>query len=94
MRIRRESRAGFLMLLTIFSRAAWAQTPPGAAFPNTSELSDQKPGSILVYNFYTSNTDTPATTNTELNLTNTHPTTAVTVHLFLIGERGSHPTAS
>lgn len=75
------------LFLTLGFRAAVAQTPPGTAFPNTSELSDQKLGSILVYNFITAVGD-PATTNTELNLTNTHPTMPVTVRLFLVREAG------
>ncbi|HMV84796.1 MAG TPA: putative Ig domain-containing protein [Blastocatellia bacterium] len=76
-----------MLLLMFFSGAVWAQTPPGTAFPNTSELSDQKLGSILVYNYITAGGD-PATQNTELNLTNTHPTTPVTVRLFLVRETG------
>ena len=84
---RRLTAALTFLLLAVFSGTVWAQTPPGTAFPNTSELSDQKLGSILVYNYITTVGD-PATTNTELNLTNTHPTMPVTVRLFLVREAG------
>jgi hypothetical protein len=37
-------------------------------------VGDQKPGSVLFYNRYTSNPSNPLSEDTALNLTNTHPT--------------------
>ena len=76
----------WLLLLSLVARA---QLPPGIQFPAASELSDQKLGSVLVYNFYTSS-GTPATTNTAINLTNAHASTPVTVKLFWVnGSNGN-----
>ena len=58
---------------------------PGAIFPAASEASDQKAGSVLVYNIYTSNTD-PTKQNTRINMTNVHPTRPAFVHLFFVAE--------
>ena len=58
---------------------------PGGIFPATSEASDQKAGSVLIYNIYTSSTDT-AKQNTRLNLTNLHSTLSANVHLFFVAE--------
>ena len=58
---------------------------PGAIFPTASEASDQKAGSVLVYNIYTSNTD-PTKQNTRINMTNVHPTLPAFVHLFFVAE--------
>ncbi len=56
---------------------------PGAIYPATSEVSDQKAGSVLYYNLYTSAT-TPTLQNTRINLTNTNPTVGIAVHLFFV----------
>jgi hypothetical protein len=58
---------------------------PGNALPAAAEMSDQKAGSVLIYNVYTSSTD-PTKQNTRLNLTNTHPTLPAYVHLFFVAE--------
>ena len=39
---------------------------PGLQFPAGSEASDQKPGSILFYNYITSSAASPITQNTRL----------------------------
>jgi hypothetical protein len=84
------TKAVWAFLLLLIPAVSMAQTPPGTPFPNTSELSDQKPGSILFYNYYTSNPDAPQTQNTEFSLTNTHSSTAVSLHMFFInGTNGS-----
>lgn len=44
---------------------------------------DQKPGSILIYNFYISDSS-QKDADTVINLTNTNPNQSVTVHLFFV----------
>jgi hypothetical protein len=54
------------------------------SLPVNVSLSDQKPGSMLVFPLYTSSTTTPTTHDTRWTITNTSDTEDVTVHLFLI----------
>ncbi len=61
---------------------------PGLAYPNTAEVSDQKTGSLLFFNYYTSSTAPPAMQETEISITNTHPTTGVTLRLFFVANNG------
>jgi subtilisin-like proprotein convertase family protein len=58
---------------------------PGGILPATSEASDQKAGSVLIYNVYTSSTD-PTKQNTRINMTNVHQTRPAFVHLFFVAE--------
>lgn len=77
------------LMLALVSTAK-AQLPPGSEFPAASELSDQKLGSILIYNYYTSDIANPNTTNTTISLANAHAMTAVAVRLFFVrGNNGS-----
>ncbi len=57
---------------------------PGGPVPARSELSGQKAGSVLIYNLYTSNSASPNTQNSRINLTNIDPTRSVFVKLFLV----------
>ncbi len=57
---------------------------PGSVFPATSDVSDQKPGSVLFYNLYTSSIGALNAQNTRLSVTNTNPRLPVGVHLFFV----------
>ncbi|MEP7273401.1 MAG: SdrD B-like domain-containing protein, partial [Acidobacteriota bacterium] len=56
---------------------------PGEFFP-TGTINDQKAGSVLFYNYYTSSASIPNLHNTRINMTNTNPAQFVFVHLFFI----------
>jgi hypothetical protein len=56
---------------------------PGLPTPEASAVSDQRPGSLLFYNFYSSSASNPALENTRINLTNT-ASDNVFIHLFFI----------
>ena len=69
--------------LLLASSAAFA-ADPGVPYPATSEVSDQKAGSILFFNTYTSSASAPAAENTRINITNTSSTSPAFVHLFFV----------
>jgi len=83
--IRREiqSTIGILLVLVMASISA-AAADPGAVYPTTSDVSDQKMGSLLFFNYYTSSSCCPSQENTRINLTNTHQSANVMVHLFFV----------
>ncbi|MFN0110450.1 MAG: hypothetical protein ACKVZH_16465 [Blastocatellia bacterium] len=66
--------------LTVSIKAA----DPGMVMPVDSALSDQKAGSILVYNVYTSSVTNFLSQNSRISLTNTSDTTQSNVHLFFV----------
>jgi hypothetical protein len=53
-----------------------------SSFPQYA--SDQKAGSVLFYNIYTSTPDSSEAENTRVNITNTNSTTGIAVHLFFV----------
>ena len=71
-----------LIIMSSFALAA----DPGLPLPATSEASDQKQGSVLVYNSYTSGATSGNTQNTRINITNTSTASGVSVHLFFVSE--------
>lgn len=78
------------LLSAIFALALTASATfaadPGLAYPPASEVSDQKAGSVLVYNIYTSGAATGATQNTRVNITNTSSTSVAFVHFFFVAD--------
>jgi len=56
---------------------------PGSLAATTSPISDQKPGSVLIFNVYTSSSN-PIQQNTRVAITNTNQTLPAFVHLFLV----------
>ncbi|MGE0104561.1 MAG: hypothetical protein AB7H86_12925 [Blastocatellales bacterium] len=77
-----------LTMLAIFAVAMMSisalAADPGAPFPASSQVSDQKAGSLLIYNFYTSSATASNTDNTRINITNTSDQSGVFVHLFFV----------
>ena len=72
-----------VVTLVMMSMAAFA-ADPGSAYPATSEASDQKAGSILFYNYYSSDGSNTSSKNTQINITNTSSTDATVVHFFFV----------
>src|SRR5262245_16090886 len=71
-----------LVVLSSFALAA----DPGLVYPPTSEASDQKQGSVLIYNVYTSGATSGTTQNARLNITNTSTSSGIAVHLFFVSD--------
>ncbi|MFN0109837.1 MAG: hypothetical protein ACKVZH_13360 [Blastocatellia bacterium] len=73
-----------LVVMSSFALAA----DPGLAYPAASEASDQKAGSILFYNVYTSGATSGNTQNTRINITNTNSAVGANafVHLYFVAE--------
>ncbi|MFN8001241.1 MAG: hypothetical protein U0X75_09530 [Acidobacteriota bacterium] len=55
-----------------------------SAVSSATILGDQKPGSVLFFNRYTSSASNPARENTMINITNTSATQSTFVRLFLV----------
>ncbi len=67
----------------VFTLAVQA-ADPGLPLPDQAALSDQKPGSVLIYNLITSSAAAPNDENTRITLTNMHSTAYVAVHLYAV----------
>lgn len=65
---------------------------PGIPIPPASEVNDQKPGSVLFYSYFTSNSSSyftsssssSASQDTRISITNINPSNNVAVHLFFV----------
>lgn len=83
----RTSRKLTLSLLALFAlvvmSASALAADPGSPYPATSEVSDQKAGSLLIYNYYNAGSGGEGSSNnTRINITNTSSTDSAYVHLF------------
>ncbi|HEX4949242.1 MAG TPA: hypothetical protein VFZ34_21375, partial [Blastocatellia bacterium] len=56
----------------------------GTTLPPGYGMSDQKPGSVLFFTYYSSHIVWPQQENTRINITNTHMTQMAYVHLFFV----------
>ncbi len=60
-------------------------TPVGPGEPyEAGTINDQKAGSVLFFNYYTSNPSTPNLQNTQISMTNTNPAQYIFMHLFFV----------
>jgi hypothetical protein len=74
-----------MALFALFVMSAVARAAdPGSTYPPTAPVSDQKAGSVLMYNVYTSSIAAPNTQNTRVNITNTSSTSFANVHIFFV----------
>ncbi|MEP7342088.1 MAG: hypothetical protein ABI977_30435 [Acidobacteriota bacterium] len=87
MRTSRKLAHALLALFTLVVMSSFAlAADPGLVYPPTSEVSDQKQGSVLIYNVYTSGATSGNTQNTRINLTNTSTSSGASVHLFFVSD--------
>ena len=85
MRTSRKLTHSLLALFALVVMSSFAMAAdPGLLVPPTSEVSDQKAGSLLIYNVYTSGATSGNTENTRINITNTSVTSAAFVHLYFV----------
>jgi hypothetical protein len=82
---RKLSHALFSLFALVMMSVAAVAADPGQAYPANSEVSDQKAGSVLFYNTYTSAAN-PITENTRINITNTSSTHAAFVHIYFVAD--------
>ncbi len=82
-----------LAALILFAAAALA-ADPGTTYPADSQISDQKAGSVLIFNIYTSSATNAAVENSLINITNTSASRQANVHLFFVDGASCSPADS
>lgn len=76
--------AARLIVLSTICATTILAADPGIALPATSEASDNKPGSLMIYNYYNSDSSNATVRNSTISITNTNSTRSVVVHFFFI----------
>lgn len=76
-----------LAALTLTGQAA----DPGSPFDADNSASGQKAGSVLFFNFYTSDATSSTTQNTKFTITNTNSRSNVALHIFFIDGASCSP---
>ncbi len=61
--------------------------------PAETAIGDQRAGSVLIYNYYTSSLSSPSTQNTQIRITNTNETDEIAVQFYFIDSQTSTPQA-
>jgi len=79
-----------IIIATLMSPTVLAQQTTIAGLPGNHQIAttgnmvnDTKPGSVLFYNYYISDA-LSSTIDSRISITNTHPTSSVTVHIFMV----------
>ncbi|MFN0109604.1 MAG: hypothetical protein ACKVZH_12175 [Blastocatellia bacterium] len=72
-----------LFLLIAFAVVS-ASSVFAQAIPDSAPISDQKPGSVLIFNYYGSDWSNPKGEDTQIHITNTHPQKAGMMAIFFI----------
>lgn len=84
------SRLLTILIFLVLGGLNVSAADPGLPLPGNTEISDQKTGSVLIYNFYTSSVATPAVENTRFTITNTNASSNIPVKLYFVdGTDGS-----
>ena len=87
MRTSRKFTHALLALFALVVMSSFAMAAdPGLLYPPTSEFSDQKAGSLLIYNVYTSGATSGVSQNARINITNTSTSSSAFVHLYFVAE--------
>lgn len=81
-----DSVPGQTVSVTACTKATCPPVGPGVLPQAGSPMSDGRPGSVLIYNLYTSAATGGEAQNTRIAITNTHLQQAAFVHLFFVAE--------
>ncbi len=90
--INHQIRIIFLIIgWTLISTGMLRAADPGSAYLPDNLISDQKPGSILFFNVYTSDATDSREQNAKFSVTNTSPTKGVAIHIFFVDGMSGSP---
>ena len=84
----RDSALALLAIIVALSISSAAlAADPGLPLPSDGVMNDQKPGSVLIFNLYTSDLANGAAQNTRISITNTNPNQLAFVRLYLASDQ-------